>query len=847
MLNTVIFAENAFEPETWQTLEVEDVCEAIKERFAVWPDTARIYHEQVAEANDVTPVDESTVARLQSLEGTFYVVVYPGDPTTIIVAVLAVAAAAAAAYFLMPSISGITNRNQQSASPNNELSNRVNSPRPNQRINDIFGTVISVPDLIALPYKIFESNIEVEHSFMCVGRGSYEIAASSVKDDKTLISSIARSKVAVYPPFTSPNSGNPQLTIGGAINTPVLNATRSNAVNGQLLRAPNANYVRGSENIRGVYPDKVQVKPDAGIDFTDIFEVGYDVKIDGLAYSTGPNASLAGTYIVLAVTQFELVLGVYGHWTDAAFASASPTTWQDTLLTRTEIDNWVGPFIVESSDISQIFNNFVATNGLFADDGENQFAVNVTLQIGMTQVDDEGNNISAEAVNEVTLQGSASSKETRALTSKLTVPFGGKVAVRVRRSSETDLYFSGQIVDEVKWRDLYSIVPVNNAHFGNVTTVQSVTVATAGALTVKERKLNMEVTRKLPKRISGSDFTSELFPTNRADEILSFVCLDSRIGNRSLAEVDFDNIYDTVAEIEEYFGTELATEFNYTFDDFNMSFEETVSAIASANFSIAYRRGNVIKLSFEKETEDSTLLFNHRNKLPGSETRTVRFGNQDDVDGIEIEYISRADGAPLTYYIPDDMSAIRPKRIKTVGITSKLKAYFHAWRAWNKIRYQNTATSFEATQEADLLILRDRILVTDNTRSGSQDGEIYSQNGLELELSQPISLGDDDYSIMLQHADATVEIIPITQGEDPWRVVLNHAPKAALATDPALYARTTFAIVGSEDGRKTAPFILTEKTPQTNFTLEITAINYDGRYYANDGDFIGGIVDENGD
>lgn len=846
MLNTIIFAENPFEPETWETEEqVEDVCAKIKERFSVWPDTARIYHKQVSEANDVTPVDESTIERLQNLSGTFYVVVYPGDPTTIIIAVLAVAAAAAAAYFLMPSISGVTNRNQQSASSNNELSNRVNSPRPNQRIGDIFGTVISVPDLVALPYKIFENNIEVEHSFMCVGRGSYDISANSVRDDKTLISSIAQSKVEIYPPFTSPNSGSPQLTIGGAISTPVLNVTRSNAVNGQLLRAPNANFVRGSINIRAVHPDKIEVKNDAGVDFTDVFEVGNEVEVSGLTYAVGPSGDLAGTYTLLAVSQFELVLAVSGNWLDPDFIDVT-TGWQDTLISRTETDNWVGPFVVEGSDLSQIFNNFIAPNGLFSDDGDNQFPVVVYMEIGMVQVDANDVPIGTEVFNVVNIVGSASDRETKAITSKLFVPFNGRVAVRVRRTSETDLNFPGQIVDEVKWRDLYSVAPVSNTHFGDVTTVQSVTVATAGALSVKERKLNMRVTRKIPKRLYGSTFSAELFPTNRFDEILSFVCLDKRIGNRTVAEVDFDNIYTTVAEIEEYFGTEIATFFNYTFDDFNISFEETISAIASSNFCIAYRRGNVIKLSFEKKTEDSSLLFNHRNKLPGSEVRTVRFGNQDDTDGIEIEYVSPVDGAQLTYYIPEDMSALRPKRIKTIGITSRLKAHFHAWRSWNKIRYQNTATSFEATQEADLLILRDRILVTDNTRSNSQDGEIYSQNGLELELSQPIKIEGGDYSIMLQHADATVEIIPITQGEDPWRVVLNQAPKAALAVDPALYARTTFAIVGSEDGRKTAPFLLTEKSPQSNFTLEITAINYDNRYYANDSDYNDGLIDENG-
>jgi len=442
--------------------------------------------------------------------------------------------------------------------------------------------------------------------------------------------------------------------------------------------------------------------------------------------------------------------------------------------------------------------------------------------------------------------GSASNRETRASTLKTDLAVTGKCQVRARRLTDTDLNFDGQVVDEVKWRDLYAVSPVEQEDFGNVTTVQAVTVATSGALTVKDRKLNLIATRKVPIRISGTEFTTELFPTNRADEILSFVCLDQKIGNRNINELDIANFYDTIEEIEDYFGNELAIEFCYTFDKTNVSFEETVGTIASSVFSIVYRRGNVIKLSFEKETEDSVLLFNHRNKIPGSETRTVRFGNQDDNDGIELEYVSPIDSATLTYYIPEDKSAVNPKSIKTVGVRSKLKAYFHAWRAWNKIRFQNTATQFEATQEADLLVLRDRILVTDNTRANANDGEIYAQNGLELEISQPVDITGSDHVIMLQHYDGSVEILPVTQGGTPYRVMLSQAPKAPLALDNDLYARATFAIVGSEAKRKTLPFILTEKNPQSNFTLELTAINYDDRYYQNDKDFIDNIVDENG-
>ena len=82
---------------------------------------------------------------------------------------------------------------------------------------------------------------------------------------------------------------------------------------------------------------------------------------------------------------------------------------------------------------------------------------------------------------------------------KINPTFTGYCRVRVKRTTNSDTNFEGTVVDEVKWRDLYAMSPVTQQHFGDVTTVQSVTYATDGALAVKSRKLNMEVTRKLPR------------------------------------------------------------------------------------------------------------------------------------------------------------------------------------------------------------------------------------------------------------------------------------------------------------------------------------------------------------
>lgn len=1218
MLKQVTLARNPLEPDTWTHHQVADVRDLLLQEFSEWPSTARIYHERVSSQDDVTPADEAGIERLGELPGPFYVVVYPADPVTILIAVVAVVVVAA--VVLQPSIPTPTLRNTQNQSPNNELSDRSNKPRPLARIPDVFGTVRSTPDLIAVPYKVYKDHEEVEYAYMCIGRGTYDV--SDVRDDNTQVIDIPGTSVEVYGPNTSPNSGSaPQLRIGTAINKPVYDVARSNAVNGQVLRPPNDQSIRASNNIFFQTPNLIKT---SAFDFTDRFAAGDVLYVTGaavyqayinqtktlFAYSNGfrfviPNTTLPAEYAVGAEIQLTGALfsvtdpdgfwsssydlsGVYtiasksletvntsdeGGTTTTHYcrvvlnspASVNPA-WNTVpqgssasvgirLSSGAELYNlngtytvlsvaddtitlsnpaavnaawsslttspnlsptlyttgskWIGPFVLDKANTERVVTNFIASNGLYKDDGKNQVRFDVTLELEITPINADGSVRGAVQTAQATVEGSATFRSTRAVTLDVPVNLPGRVRVRARRVTNADLAYEGSVVDEIKWRDVYAFAPIGVTNFGNVTTVQAVTYATAGALALKERKLNMLVTRKIPARVrrdysfgylsdwavygstsldasggslrcvasgsgnfgamvavpefttgsqvtvsvdvktlsrsgfplrvalyepggagtgsgdvvlnalgpttitltatrnsggtgvakvlfyvlsspvsnsftidevsvnsgsysnkygfsnsadwgsyvgaalsvisgtlrasyvSGSNFgvflplpdwsvgdyadlsldlknlgggtpavsiglhedggggiasnlltvsttgvktvrltanravsggkgrllvyasagagrtfaidqvrlrfrPSSLSATNSADDILLAVSTDPHIGNRPLSELDVNNIYETVDQVRDYFGHPRAAEFCYTFDADNLSFEETAQAVANAAFCVAYRRGNIIKLNFEKSTEDSTLLFNHRNKLPGSEIRTVRFGNLNNYDGVSLSYVSPEDDAIVTYYLPENRSAVNPQEIETLGVRNGFQAYLQAWRAWNKIRYQNVITEFTATQEADLLVTNDRILVADNTRSETQDGEVLAQDVLQLTLSQPTSFKTGvNYSIFLQHVDGTVESLGVSATSDPSKVVLAQAPRMSLALEDGLFARTTYILIGDDEPRGSA-FLIAEKEPQTNFTSTVRAVKYDPRYYAQDDDYKTSAINADG-
>jgi hypothetical protein len=653
-------------------------------------------------------------------------------------------------------------KNVQETSPNNQLSRRTNKERPNERIPDIFGRLWATPDLLAVPYRYFVDNDEIEHAFYCIGRGSYTIHDS--RDDLTPIDEIPGTSLEVYSPFTSPNSGDePQMRIGAAINTLIKAVRPLSSVNGQTLIAPNL--------------------PDGG--------------------------------------------------------------------------NYAGPFILGDPDTVEIWCNFVAEQGMYqiASATGVQTARTADVQVEVTHVDGAGNPLDAPVTHNITLTGSASDRRRVGVTLRFAV--AGRVSIRARRTTNTSIAANINVSDEVQWREAMAVSDVAAEDFGDITTVQTLTLPTPQALALKERKLNMLVTRNIPVGTLNDDEDAVTFgaagPTVSAADIIVAMALDPYIGNRVESELDIVDIYKTIKRVTEYFETSLCAQFCYTFDDSKISFEEAIADVASAVFCTAYRRGSVISISFEKETANSTLLFNHRNKLPRSEKRTVSFGNLNNFDGIEFQYTEpNAPNFPnqdtaVTIYIPADQSAVNPKRVNSVGIRNNVQAYLLANRLYNKLKYQNTVVQFEATQEAALSIQNDRILVADNTRPDTQDGDVLEQNALELVLSQPVAFEAGDYTIFLQLYDGTVQAIGVSAGSASNRVLLDEAPTLPLVLEDDRFAKTTFVIVKNDsESIRPSAFLLAEKTPQDGMTYEVKATNYDNRFYDNDKDYADGIVLFNG-
>lgn len=554
--------------------------------------------------------------------------------------------------------------------------------------------------------------------------------------------------------------------------------------------------------------------------------INYTVSTGLVLLENTNSANLSGRYTVESVSQYSISLVnasiVNDDWLkiDSIFGGSTENIESsitiDKLTTR-----WVGWFDIYDDKAEDIVFNLFFPQGLYGvNDKGRKHALQIKVYIEYQNIDNEGNPIGD--IQRSTIHFDINKQTPFGRTYKYTLPNTGNARFRLSKVN-WDTPWANNIT-ETKIKEVYLSSNAENLNYNDVTMVRSRTLATEGALSLKERKLNMLVQRKLP--LNG---TGVLTATNSAAQALIYLALDQKNGRRSINEVDITQILAEEQAVINYFGNLKAAEFSYTLDDNNLSFEEIAGMVASSMFCEAYRYGNKLRIRFEQPQQNSVLLFNAANKAPNTEKRTKSFGIENKYDGIEIEYTSPDDDTRITYVASDTGSPINTMQIKTSGIRSHEQAKTRAWREWNKLKYRNINCEFEALEESELLARNDRILVADNTVVKTKDGIIDSIDGLTLGLSHPIEF-NVPYFIYLQLADGRVDIVPCSY-VDEYTILLSRPPLIALVPD-----FTTYQLIESTETPRNA-FIVTEIRPQGKMTNMLTCVNYDERYYQNDADF----------
>jgi hypothetical protein len=838
-----------FAPAAPQVFEVDRLAQWLLDHYGATPTVkVQVYAGEPSAESEIT----HDIAALVKGDAPEYTVLQsPGgfDPVTWFIIAAVVLTVAVVVLMPKPEMPGAAINRTQS-SPNNSLASRENKVRMLERVEDIYGTVKSIPSLMMPTYNKYIGHKKYEYGYYCISRGYCDVDA--LKDGDTLISEITGASAAVYHPFTSPNSGAPVLQVGDAIIDDIITAARSIEVDGITLKALNqvqlptsANYTftAGGTITQASKQPNFNAVLSAGDEIT-VAMSDQTVVITPAVYDTAEPPVL----ITPAVTETRNYSGTYEVAT--AFDGAVTllgTSWSHTLAVTcgvqvagvTEYADWI---TLPDLERTQVWCNVTAPNGMYKDNGgKSVAAVSFAIEIGQL---DATTLLPTGTVETVTGSLTGSVTEDRADTIEHTTAWTGPARVRMRRTTPYDFAWNGTVMDEIKWADLYSITPVSTPHFGAKTTVHTITQATARATAVKTRQLNCLASRLLPT-YNGSTFSATLdatglktsgtlYPTSKIIDIIAAVSVDPKIGARTLADdVDMAQIWGVQQALDAWHAD--CGQFNYTFDSDNTSFEETLVLIANAAFCIAYRQNGKIRLAFDRAQTASTALFTHRNKKPKSETITRSFASDSDYDGVQFTYVDPDTDTSETISLPLGDTATKYKKFEIAGIRSYTQAWYRASREYAKLRGQRITLETTTTLDARALLPNARIDVVDNTRFKSYDGEVVGQSGLELTLSQDVAfVPASAHSIVLMKRDGSLQSIACTAGGAANKVVLAGAPAEAIVTAYGSAGIRTIYSFAADSARAAQAWLVQEIDISDGQYCQIRAVNYSPDYYAGD-------------
>lgn len=793
----------------------------------------RVYLGEIGDDTDVTDDFEA----LKDEDAVYHIVEGAGGGALVVGALVALVVVAATVLLTKKPNLAVTATNNQAKSANNSLTDRSNKPRPYERSYDICGTVQTIPNDLMQTYKAFDNigNL-LEYSYYDAGRGHLHIEADGVTEGDTLISDITGSSVAVYAPYTSPNNTtSPQLQIGDVIDQKLYVTYSNDDVDGIVLKAPNdigANPSSGGTAKR-ISTTGYLYDPSGDSAFSEFLSVG-DVAVLS-NFDVKDVTNLNGSFEVLYVDDFEVRLAVNGasNW-DAL------TSGQTYTLTERS-DTFIGPrdtydvsltdwYYMVRGEVDRVLANVAGQNGLYKYDGGYSRA-NVTVELQYQMIDSQRNPIG----DIYTVQGTVTGNSTDYVGTSIygQLPTASRFRARMRRITNFDKDYDGTVSDEITFINLYGQSLDTTPHYGNRTTVYCARKQTPRAASIDNPELRMIATEMCYKYLGNGVFDTVMTPNTQAVQSLIRLARDPAVGNLELTTANMDKLLAVQEEIESYFGSELAGQFCYTFDDYDTTMQDIVQTIAEAVFCTAYRKGADIMLRFDRPVAGPEMVFTHRSKTTGTEKWTRTFNDSTTYDSLSFSYIDPDTNVQETIYIPEELGA-NTEEYESKGVRNYQQAYWLAWRRYQRNALSKVVVEFEATEEGALATPGGVISVVKGSRIAPQDGYVVAVNGLTLTLSQPVTFTPgDDHSIILKKRDGSVQSISVIKGNHDREVIMLSAPEEAIYTGNSAL-KTEFSF-GNEARHNAQKIVVSSIDPGDDRTVKITGYNYDDGFYKYDG------------
>jgi len=337
-----------------------------------------------------------------------------------------------------------------------------------------------------------------------------------------------------------------------------------------------------------------------------------------------------------------------------------------------------------------------------------------------------------------------------------------------------------------------------------------------------ENKFNVVATRKLP--LWDDELQQWTAPQATRDIVPYFAYVIKAVGHTD-TQLDFD-----VLETLNTLWSGRGDTFNAVFDSGSTLFEvlKRVLAVGYAEPTLDF--GQVIPVRDEPR-DVYEHMYQPQNMLKGGLTHSIKLIDEDEPDGVEVEYFSSKTWKAETILclLPGD-AGIKPEKVRAFGITDETKAWRFGMYKRRLRRFRRTQYSFKTEMDA----LNSRYLsycaLADDIPGYSQTGKVTFSDGPILYLDQPLDWGEGTHYLAVRRPDGTLSgLYTATPTSDQSIVLLDKDLDFSPDYDGG--QELPLFMFGQAE-RWSLPALVTDISPSGTDQVSVKAVNYDDRIYA---------------
>lgn len=719
-------------------------------------------------------------------------------------------------------------------SPNNKLTSQTNMARLYQAKPDIYGSRRVFPDLVSSAVYEYIRHEKYVTELMCIGMGYYDIEKVRYADN--LLDDIDGSKYKIYSP--------------GDIIPQIIEAYESPEVNGQELLAlgdTSEDASRGDEEQVWKLWDFVEGRirtTSRSFEWMQA-EIDKNDKVD----------CRMTTY-----TTYDMEVEVHGEWQIKRFTDKAIYNVE---FDRYEITDQLTYYYIKSMSLIdsgrslshvywfriEIINTTLRSSGVFIlpHAGE-QIWFNVIFNRGLKaavqiqatwyEIDGDDNQIEGTEQSRI-FYYSADTYNPRYYTNKIEV-LRGRYAVKfMRLTGATGSDNPSQT--KLEW---LAAVDVRRDVVAKDTLIEVVQKATEQAVSLKERKINVQATRKtITYDTNSKEIDYELRPSRSfADAVLhSWIVM----AGKSITRLNVDELY----QIANSLSDEQLGYFDFSFDDKDISLGQRIQTICNAARVAVSKDGLQYRFIRNEKRLAPSYQFDGRN-LANDETGgsiQYRFQEPSSFDGIELEWVDARNANPngtdkkayIKLFINTATKTIesgepkRPKKIELAGCTNHMQAMNRAQLEARALLYSRVNVDDVSLNDAAYLPIGSWVRWVDIYDSGVISGEILAIKGNEFFTNEEIHLDSNTQyrvSITDEYGQPS-EWLDVKQGSDKKSFIADF-DKAFTANYRDIQCGSRFII--STEKEEKLDFMLMEKQPSDKDRIQINLSFYDERVYEYD-------------